>query len=93
MELSKDDANNLAVPIVAVAAEYGLDVKVDPKLEAWGNLIMALAWVYGPKLMAMQRRARGDNARNVTPRPNGADMTEPTATEIDFSKMTQGKFH
>jgi hypothetical protein len=90
MELDRDDANNLAVPIADVAKLY--DVKVDPRLEAYGTLVMAVAFVYGPKLKAIMERKRGDNARNVTrdaPASNGA----APADDLDFSRMTAGRFH
>jgi hypothetical protein len=64
---------------------------MDPRLEAYASLAMACAFVYGPKISAMAKRRRGENARNVTPKPNGADPSPPA--ELDFTQMTQGKFH
>lgn len=69
LKLTTDDANNLAVPITKVAALY--DVKVDPRLEAYGMLIIACIGVYGPKIGQFMERMKAEQARNVTPRPQG----------------------
>lgn len=79
LKLDKDDANNLAVPITKVAALY--DLKVDPRLEAYGMLIIAIAGVYGPKVGAIYERMRAEHARNVSPRPSGPQSVGvPTRT-------------
>ena len=75
LKLDKDDANNLAIPIVKVAALY--DLKVDPRLEAYGMLIIAIAGVYGPKVGAIYERFRQENARNVTPSGQRAGARPP----------------
>lgn len=89
--MDKDDANNLAVPIAEVAKLY--DVKIDPRLEAYGSLCMAVAFVYGPKINAIMQRRRGANARDVTPRhANGLDAEGQAAGEQDLTQMTRGRF-
>lgn len=79
LALDKDDANNLAVPITKVAALY--DLKVDPRLEAYGMLIIAILGVYGPKVGAIYERKRAENAKNVTPKPP-AQQRQPATVSV-----------
>jgi hypothetical protein len=88
----EDDANNIAVPFKRVMDDAGIGFK-DKKLEAAFELALAVGFVMTPKVKAYGQRKRGDHARNITPRPapNGADPAQ--GGELDFTKMTQGKFH
>lgn len=52
---------------IAVAELYDFDVAKEAVV--WGNLIIAGASIYGPKVIGAMMRKKAEGARNVTPPP------------------------
>lgn len=67
MALTQTEANTLAKAGIAVAELYDFDVAKEAVV--WGNLIIAGASIYGPKVIGAMLRKKAEGARNVTPPP------------------------
>lgn len=77
LQIDKTEANDLAKPIVKLSELYGM--KVDPRTEAWGMLIMACVAVYGPKFVALQAKASESRARRRAGQPSPGPRPAPSA--------------
>jgi hypothetical protein len=74
LALTQTEANTLAKAGIAVAELYDFDVAKEAVV--WGNLIIAGASIYGPKVIGAMMRKKAEGARNVTPQ-----APLPVATE------------
>lgn len=70
--LQGDDAHNLAVPLAELASMY--NVPMTKEMRVFGMLLIALATVYTPKVMAISQRVKTDRASRQK-RPQSATST------------------
>lgn len=91
LELKGSEPRDLAVPLQKVAGLYNMTV--DPRLEAYGMLIIAAVSVYGPKLQTMRARVKATKGPKMPPgqRPPPPSADAPTPIigngEIVFGKL------
>lgn len=73
--ITDGEAKLLAKPLADILEE--LNLKPDPRLEKAFALIVAAASVYGPRVVMIQSRLKGERARSSG---SGSTVTRPAAT-------------
>lgn len=79
LALDEAEAKSLADAIRGVSEHY--DLVVDPKTAAWGNLGLAVAAVYGPRLFAMAATRRAAKPAPA-PAPQPAEPSPVPAGDL-----------
>lgn len=100
LELRGSEPHDLAVPIQKVAGLYNMTV--DPRLEAYGMLIIAAVSVYGPKLQKMRARVKASRPPKGASQTQAAPVftsggprpvTEPAPKEVGNGEIVFGKLN
>lgn len=92
LALSPQESEPLASAIIEVEKLY--PTTVDPRIVAWGNLMMVAAMIYAPRLMAIRMRQNAERQKRPAPSPQAQPPGSPVTGDLTTlpNGMANGAF-